>query len=154
MDPTTGDTNHESTEVHQDLRPLSRNPSPAASSLQNGSGSKIGAGIKTLPRQGMGQGNYGAGVPGGPFDPSLYSQFFMGPYNIGVAMRDGTVGSLPTMTWLSAAINVFVTGWMINSITGRDSVLDVFGLVASGGAQVVFGVFASPLPAYKTSTSQ
>jgi hypothetical protein len=54
---------------------------------------------------------------------------------------------------LGAACNIVVTGWMINVMTARPSVLDSFGLVSTSAAQVGFGLIFSTAPTTATKVA-
>lgn len=89
------------------------------------------------------------GTPGWPTTRDLVGQIFLGPYEIGQALRQGNAASLPRDVWLGALINVIVTGWILNMTVDRPSPLDPFGLLASGGGQVAFGLFLTPAKVVK-----
>lgn len=97
----------------------------------------------------------GAGVGvGGVADMSgLAGQIFVGPYNVGFALRTGTLGNLSAPVWAGTAANILVTGWILNVMTNRPSPFDTFGLLSSAVAQMGFGMFLSPLPIQKSSAS-
>lgn len=95
----------------------------------------------------------GKAVPG-TYATSLTGSFFTGPYEVGLAMRNGTVGQLDMSTYLGALMNILATGWILNVVTDRPSPLDSFGLVASAAAQIGFGLFLVPQPVAKPQTQK
>lgn len=94
----------------------------------------------------------GVGLTGESDQASLYGQFFVGPYNLGHALRTGGINSLALETYLGAAANVLVTGWLLNVITDQPSPLAGFGLVASGAAQIGVGLFLTMQPTRQYSS--
>ena len=131
---------------------LLRNADPTPSTLTNNSGTpSTNAGSNYLPH-----GSYGAGVgmTGATMSTNLYGQFFVGPYNIGQALRYDQLSNIPTETLIGAAANILITGWIINSITGRESVLDSFGLLSSAIAQIGVGAFLTPLSSVKSTAEK
>lgn len=107
------------------------------------------AGVRTNPIASAA--NYGGGLLA-PSSSNIFGQFFVGPYNIGSAIKSGMTNQITMEVMIGAACNILVTGWIINSITSRPSVLDSFGLVSTTAAQVGFGLFFSPMPT--TATKQ
>lgn len=101
------------------------------------------AGIRTNPVSTSG--NFGGGLLNAS-NSNVFGQFFVGPVNIGTALKNGQLSTLTMETYLGAAVNLVLTGWMINVITSRPSVLDSFGLVSTTAAQVGFGLLFSPAP--------
>lgn len=91
-------------------------------------------------------GGSGTGLTGSADQTALVGQFFLGPYNIGNALRTGGFFDLETEVFLGAAANIVVTGWMLNMITDQPSPLAAFGLVASGAAQIGVGLFFTMAP--------
>lgn len=96
----------------------------------------------------------GVGLTGEADQASLYGQFFVGPYNIGHALRTGGISTLSTDTYLGAAANILATGWMLNVITDQPSALAGFGIVASGLAQIGVGLFLTLQPVRQYSSSE
>lgn len=94
----------------------------------------------------------GVGVTGTADMSGLAGQLFVGPYNIGNALRTSTLGSLGAPVWAGAAANILVTGWILNVTTARPSPFDTFGLLASAVAQIGFGMFLSPLPVTQSTS--
>jgi hypothetical protein len=117
--------------------------SVTATSPDDGAKRYSTAGIRTNPVSTSG--NFGGSLLSAS-NSNVFGQFFVGPVNIGTAMKNGSLGTLTMETWLGAAVNIVLTGWMINVITSRPSVLDSFGLVSTTAAQVGFGVLFSPAP--------
>lgn len=117
----------------------------AVTATSNADGAKrfASAGVRTNPI--ANSGNYGGSLLTAA-SSNVFGQFFVGPYNIGNALKTGTISSLSMEAYLGAAVNIVVTGWMINVITSRPSVLDAFGLVSTSAAQVGFGLLFSPAP--------
>lgn len=111
-------------------------------------GPLVASGAKFTP---AGTAGTGKSVPG-TYATSLAGSFFTGPYEVGLAMRNGTVGQLEMGTYVGALVNVLVTGWILNMITDRPSPLDTFGIAASAAAQIGFGLFLSPQPTTKPQT--
>lgn len=117
----------------------------AVTATNNADGAKrfASAGVRTNPI--ANSGNYGGSLLTAA-SSNVFGQFFVGPYNIGNALKTGTLSSLSMEAYLGSAVNIVLTGWMINVITSRPSVLDAFGLVSTTAAQVGFGLLFSPAP--------
>ena len=100
------------------------------------------SGVQTRP---VASAAFGANLPALQSD-NLFGQVFVGPYNLGAALKNGTTNQLTMETVLGAAVNVVVSGWIINMITNRPSPLDAFGMVCSAVSQGGMGLFFSPMP--------
>jgi hypothetical protein len=118
----------------------------------DGESAKKSAGQKYLPT-GSAAGT-GTGLSGQADQASIFGQFVVGPYLVGNAIRNGSVTDLEIETWLGAAANVVVSGWIINMITDQPSPLSAFGLVASGAAQVGVGLFFTMAPTKEYAPNQ
>ena len=81
---------------------------------------------------------------------SITAAMFQGPTNIGMAIRSGNLGALPMQTYVGSAINIAITGLILNVTMQRGAPFDSFGLLASGAAQIGFGLFFNPYPIAKS----
>jgi hypothetical protein len=102
------------------------------------------------PANSAAQGN---SIPGQLFSSALYGSFFVGPFQLGVALRTGDMSGVDVTVLVGTAVNVLVTGWVLNMIAARPSPFDSFGLLASLAAQAGAGAFLQPMAAVKPSTA-
>lgn len=101
-----------------------------------------GSGIRTQPG-----GDYGAAVPSPALD-RLSGNVIAGPYTLGQMVSKMDFRKLDSMLLLGSAVNVAVTGWVINMIAQRPGgPLDSFGLMVSGLGQASVGLFFTGMPA-------
>lgn len=125
---------------------------PAADALaKQPAGRNVTTGALVTPANSAAQGN---SVTGQLFSSPLYGSFFVGPYQFGVGLRNGDLASFDVTMLVGSAVNILVTGWVLNMLAGRASPFDTFGILASTAAQVGTGALLSPMGGVKQAQVQ